>query len=148
MAAVSKTRASLRIFGDDLDPDEISALLGAPPTLSGKKGEVRVDARGVERTARTGRWLLQVTRRQPGDLDGQLVELLSPLTPDTGVWRSLVARFKADIFCGLFMDEGNEGLELRPETLEMIGSRGLSLGFDIYGGPLEEEADEPKGETK
>jgi hypothetical protein len=145
MAAVSKTRASLRIFGDDLDPDEISALLGVPPTLSEKKGEVRIDKRGVEQISRTGRWLLQVTRRQPGDLDSQLVELLSPLTPDTGVWRSLVARFKLDIFCGLFMKESNEGLELRPETLEMISSRGLSLGFDIYGAPSE-ETDESKGE--
>ena len=84
----------------------------------------------------------------PATSMASLWNCFSPLTPDTGVWRSLVARFKADIFCGLFMDEGNEGLELRPETLEMIGSRGLSLGFDIYGGPLEEEADEPKGETK
>lgn len=40
MAAVSKTRASLRIFGDDLDPDEISALLSASPTLSGKNGKL------------------------------------------------------------------------------------------------------------
>jgi hypothetical protein len=146
MAAVSRTRASLRIFGDDLDPDEVSALLGTPPTLSGKKGEVWFDKRGVEQTARTGRWLLRVTRRQPGDLDGQLAELLSPLTPDIGVWHSLVARFKADIFCGLFLEESNEGLEIRPETLKMIGSRGLSLGFDIYGAPPE-EADESKGET-
>lgn len=146
MADVSRTRASLRIFGDDLDPDEISALLGAPPTLSGKKGEVRVDQRGVEQIATTGRWLLRVASRQPGDLDGQLVELLSPLTPDTAVWRSLVARFKADIFCGLFLKEMNQGFELRPETLEMIGSRGLPLGFDIYSAPPE-ETNEPKGET-
>jgi hypothetical protein len=40
----------------------------------------------------------------------------------------------------------NEGLELRPETLEMIGSRGLTVGFDIYCFPLE-GADEPKGEA-
>jgi uncharacterized protein DUF4279 len=147
MAAVSKTRASLRIFGDDLDPDEISALLGAPPTLSGKKGEVRADKRGIEQTARTGRWLLRVNHRQPGDLDSQLVELLSPLTPDIEVWRSLVTRFKADIFCGLFMKESNEGLGLRPETLEMIGSRGLPLGFDIYGAPSE-ETEKSKGKSK
>jgi Domain of unknown function (DUF4279) len=146
MATVGKTRASLRIFGDDLDPDEISELLSASPTLSGKKGEVRVDKRGLEQTATTGRWLLRVARRQPGDLDSQLVELLSPLTPDIGIWRNLVARFKADIFCGLFLKESNEGLEIRPETLKMIGSRGLSLGFDIYGAPPE-EADESKGET-
>jgi hypothetical protein len=147
MPGISRTRASLRIFGDDLDPDEISALLGALPNSSATKGEISVDKRGIERTARTGRWLLQVAHRQPGDLDGQIVELLSLLTPDTAVWRSLVARFEANIFCGLFMKESNEGFELRPETLEMIGSRGLRLGLDIYCSSPR-EADEPRRETK
>ena len=42
------------------------------------------------------------------------------------------------------MQESNEGLDLRPETLVMIGSRGLRLGFDIYG-PPSLEAEEPQG---
>lgn len=146
MSGVGRTRASLRIFGDDLDSDSVSDLLGASPSSSARKGEVWVSKRGIEHTARTGRWLLQVVCRQPGDLDSQLVELLSQLTSDAAVWRSLAARFKADIFCGLFMEESNEGLELRPETLKMIGSRGLSVGFDIYG-PPPEAANEPKGEA-
>jgi len=41
------------------------------------------------------------------------------------------------------MEESNEGLELRPETLEMMGARGLSLGLDIYGA-RPEEADEAR----
>lgn len=145
MPDVFETTVSLRFFGDDLDPDEISALLGALPSSSVRKGDISVSKRGIERTARTGRWLLDVVHRQPGDLDGQVVELLSPLTSDTAVWRSLVARFEADIFCGLFMKEHNEGFELRPETLAMIGARGLRLGIDIYG-PSPREADEPKGD--
>jgi len=132
LAQIGKTRASLRIFGDDLDPDEISTLLSAQPSLGTRKGETSVSKSGVGQIASTGRWLLEVARSEPGDLDRQLVELLSPLTSDTAVWRSVAARFKADIFCGLLMEESNEGFELRPETLAMIGSRGLSLGFDIY----------------
>jgi len=144
MAAVYETLTSLRIFGDDLDPDEISALLGASPTSSAKKGEDRVNRDGIKRgVERTGRWLLEAVPRQPEDLDSQIVELLSPLTGDIAVWRSLVTRFKADIFCGFFMEESNEGLELRPETLEMMGARGLSLGLDIYGA-RPEEADEAR----
>jgi len=133
MAAVSETRACLRIFGDDLDPDAISALLGASPTSSAKKGEDRLGPNGIKRgTERTGRWLLEVAPRIPGDLDGQIVELLSPLNPDIAMWRDLVARFLADIYCGFFMCERNEHLELRPETLVMIGSRALSLGVELY----------------
>jgi len=146
MAAVSETKASLRIFGDDLDPDGISALLGAAPTSSARKGEATLGGRGIERTARTGRWSLQAAPRRPGDLDSQIVELLSRLTLDIGVWRRLVAQYRADISCGLFMKEVNEGLEFRPETLEMIGARGLKLALDIYCFPPD-ETDEPKGET-
>jgi uncharacterized protein DUF4279 len=88
--------------------------------------------------------LLQADPRRPGDLDSQIADLLSPLTADTAIWQRLVAKFEADIFCGLFMEESNEGLELRPETLAMIGSRGLSLGFDMYR-QAGEEAGELEG---
>ena len=145
MAAIGRTRASLRIYGDDLDPDAISVLLGVLPSSSTRKRQARVGRSGSKQTERIGRWQLAVARRRPGDLDNQLVELLSPLNPDTGVWRSLVARFSVDIFCGLFMEEWNEGFTLRPETLEMIASRGLSIGFDIYGPPSGEDSKQ-KGE--
>jgi hypothetical protein len=89
--------------------------------------------------AGTGSWRLHVERRNPGDLDGQIVELLSPLCQDLAVWRDLSARFEADIFCGLFLEKSNEGIDLRPETLMMVGSRGLVLDFDIYGNPESDE---------
>lgn len=49
------------------------------------------------------------------------------------MWRGLVTRYEADIFCGLFLRAGNEGANLSPRTLAEIGGRGLSLDFDIYG---------------
>ena len=143
---MSRTRASLSFFGDNLDPDEISVLLGASPTSSARMGEAWVTPSDVESksTARTGRWQREVAPRRPGDLDSQISELLSPLTPDIEVWRGLAAKFSARIFCGLFTEEGNEGFDLRPETLVMIASRGLRLGFDIYG-PPSLEVEEPQG---
>jgi hypothetical protein len=39
MAVLSGSTASLRFFGDDLDPDELTKLLGCPPTKSASKGE-------------------------------------------------------------------------------------------------------------
>ena len=144
MAALSESVVSLRFFGDDLDHDAISALLGAKPTSSTKKGEERVSPDGVKRSVvRTNGWLLDAPRRMPGDLDGQIVELLSPLTSDLATWRELTDRFSADLYCGLFMRESNDGLELQPETLAMIGSRGLSLGLELYA-PLSLE----DGDTK
>ena len=59
--------------------------------------------------------------------------LLTHLTDDLAIWRSLTVRFRADIFCGLFLNEMNEGLDLQPSTLLAMGVRNLALGLDIYG---------------
>ena len=136
MARLNETTASLRFFGDDLDPDELTRLLGSTPSQGRRKGEPYW-SRGARAngTARPGSWFLWAERRSPGDLDSQIAELISPLCQDLAVWRDLSAHFEADIFCGLFLDRTNEGIDLRPETLVMVGSRGLVLNFDIYENP-------------
>jgi hypothetical protein len=141
MARLSESAASLRFFGDDLDPDELTRLLGSAPSVGVRKGEIFRYHRAARRDVKagTGSWRLHVERRNPGDLDGQIVELLSPLCQDLAVWRDLSARFDADIFCGLFLEKSNEGIDLRPETLMMVASRGLVLDFDIYENPESDE---------
>lgn len=133
MAVLSGSAASLRFFGDDLDPDELTKLLGSPPTKSERKGEEIVGkVSGQKRTARSGGWRLRAERREPGDIDTQISEILDQLTNDTGVWQDLTTRFRADIFCGLFLKDGNEGISLSNETLERLAVRGLTIDFDIY----------------
>jgi len=133
MAVLSGSAASLRFFGDDLDLDELTKLLGAPPTKSERKGEEIVGkVSGQRRTARSGGWRLRAERREPGDFDAQISEILDQLTEDTDIWQDLTTRFRADIFCGLFMTEGNEGVSLSRETLEKLAARGLTIDFDIY----------------
>ncbi|MFK7944453.1 MAG: DUF4279 domain-containing protein [Paracoccaceae bacterium] len=133
MAVLSGSAASLRFFGDDLDPDELTKLIGCPPTKSEQKGEEIVGrVTGQKRIARSGGWRLSAERREPGDIDAQISEILDQLTNDTDVWQNLTARFRADIFCGLFMAEGNEGISLSHVTLEKLAARGLAIDFDIY----------------
>ncbi len=133
MGELHKTAASLRFFGDELDPEEITRLLGGPPTVGVRKGGIWLTSRGAEKTAYKGQWRVTAERRSPGDLDAQVAQLLTPLTTDFAVWNELTRRFKADVFCGLFLNEINEGISLSPKTLEALGLRGLSLGLDIYG---------------
>ena len=128
MAAIAKSVASLRIFGDDLNPEEISRLLDAQPTASSQKGEV--GARGA--TAKRSSWRLRVADRTPGDLNRQVTELLEGLTSDPEVWATLTARYRVDLFCGLFMEEGNEGFTLSAPALKALGDRGIELALDIY----------------
>ncbi|THD67302.1 DUF4279 domain-containing protein [Phenylobacterium sp.] len=133
MSELHETDATLRFIGEDLDPDEVTALLGQTPTHADRKGDVRILRDGSEYRERKGSWRRTVQRRTPGDLDGQVAELLSGLTEDMAVWKTLSTRFRADVFCGLFMREGNEGIALSPKTLEALGLRGLTLDFDLYG---------------
>jgi hypothetical protein len=132
MAVLHRAVAALRVIGDDLDPDEVSQLLGAQPSRSERQGEV-LRRSGHVRTARTGMWTLDAPVTEPHDFNRQVATLLRALTPDLGTWQRLAARYRVDLFCGWFMREDNEGVCVAPETLLALGSRHIKLGLDIYG---------------
>ena len=119
MAVVARSKVTLRISGDDLNPDDISRRLGTNPTTARTKG-------------RRGSWHLEAPERQPEDINGQVTGLLAQLTPDLSVWASVTAVWKVDIFCGLFMDTMNDGSSLSPEVMSALASREIEIGFDIY----------------
>jgi len=93
---------------------------------------------GQDRVARTGSWRLNAPDRAPGDLDGQIIELFASLSMDFAAWEDLAGRFAGNLFCGLFMNESNEGLTLSAKTMKELASRGLVLHLDIYG-PIGED---------
>lgn len=133
MAVLSGSNTSVRFFGDDLDPDAFTMLVGCPPTKSERKGaEIICKISGRRRIARTGGWRLVAEHRTPADLDAQVSEILDQMTDDTDIWQDLTTRFRADVFCGLFMQEGNEGISLSTKTLQKLAIRGLTIDFDIY----------------
>lgn len=137
MARIAHSTASLRFFGDDLDPDDLTEKLAAPPTKSARKGDLRSGQSDRQYIERTGSWRLKASDAKPGDLDVQIQGIFASLTTDLSVWVELSARFQVDIFCGLFMNERNEGLEISPETLGAMGARGVTLSLDIYD-PIED----------
>jgi len=132
MPVLHHSLVTLRFFGDELNPDEITALLGASPTAAHHKGQQLTGSQpGAVRIARTGSWRLNAARREPEDLEAQIFEILDQLTSDLAVWQAL-ARFRPDLFCGLFMGSSNDGVSLSPRTLLALGERGIELGLDIY----------------
>lgn len=137
MALVSRTSVSLRLSGDDLDPEQVSEALRCQPSRSAVKGGSWPTPNGGSRIAATGRWNRQVERRVPGDLDGQIAELLAGMTPDLAVWRHITDAYRADVFCGLFVEEGNQGISLGPDVLLSLGQRNLLLDLDIYASDTE-----------
>ena len=133
MAHLHRSVATLRVMGDTLIPDEITALLGAQPSEAQTKGDQLVGPKtGRVRIAKFGMWRLHASERQPEDLDSQVQELLGQLTTDLSVWADLARRFDLELFCGLFMEVENEGVLLSPRTLVALGERGIELDLDIY----------------
>ncbi|WP_286070228.1 DUF4279 domain-containing protein [Stenotrophomonas sp. 57] len=140
MAAFDHSLVTLRFFGDDLNPAAITALLGASPTAAHHKGQqLTGNQPGAVRTARTGNWRLSALRREPEDLEAQIFEILDQLTGDLAAWKSL-APFRPNLFCGLFMGSGNDGVSLSPRAMLALGQRGIELGLDIYDAVEEESA--------
>jgi hypothetical protein len=139
MAHLHRTLATLRIAGEDLDPAEITALLGCSPTKGQRKGDVFTSSTsGRSRTARFGMWCLDAADRQPENFDGQIEEILTKLTPSIDVWVAIAKRYKMDLFCGLMMRESNEGAEISPASLVALGQRGIQLSLDIYSPTVED----------
>ena len=131
------TKASLRIWGDNLVPDEISELLGTTPSASERKGETFEGKNSrVKHAAKTGGWRLDAGSTHDGNLDAQINALFAQLPSDVTLWRDLAARYRIDVFCGVFMGSGNDGLELNSATMQRLGERGASLGLDIYDSDL------------
>lgn len=128
---VDSASVSLRIVGHDVDPAEISTLLSCESTEAARTGDVLTRPDGRTRTVPKGFWRLS-TDRQATDLADQIESLLAKLTSDVAVWQSLTDRFDVDLFCGLFLETTNRGIELPARLLSALGERHLRIGFDIY----------------
>jgi hypothetical protein len=133
MSTAESSVVTFRVFGDDLVPAEISALLGCGPTSAAAKGDVRVIGNDrVKYVEPTGRWKLCSADRSPEDVASQISELLGRMTSDLAAWKLLGSRYSMDFFCGVFMGSSNDGLVLPPEILLQLTTRGIGLELDIY----------------
>lgn len=145
MAAVQNATVSLTIAGDDLDPDEVTALLGCTPTEAFRKGDPW-SARRPERHRPHGAWILKTALDRDVELETQIAHLLAQVSNDAAIWQQINARFFSRIFCGIFMDRWNEGFGLTPTMLARLSACGLHLDFDLYRPVKDDDELEGAGE--
>jgi hypothetical protein len=129
----TRLRAALRVLGDSLDPEDVTALLGIAPSRAHRRGDLlRHGTREVP--ARTGSWVYSrgFEHTEEWNLDSAITALLADLPDDPAIWDRLTNEYRADVFCGLFMGAQNQQAELRPATLARLTERQLSLALDIY----------------
>lgn len=128
---VDESSAALCIYGDDLDPDDVSARLGIQPTRAFRKGE----RRNHSPPTRHGAWILEVRGETPTGPDDHLRELLAQVTVAPDVWQTLLRDFELRLSCAVHTTGWNRGFALRPATLAKIADLGIELDFDLYAYP-------------
>lgn len=140
---IDRVTVSLRLFGEDLDPDEISRLLGCEPSVGYVKGEETIlsNMSNRKRIARTGSWQLKSDTDRNVELEEQIDRLLSRVTAEPLIWASLIERYDVDLFCGLFLEDENREFALSAAVLQEVAERKLSIRFDVYA-VFEEREDE------
>jgi hypothetical protein len=128
---IPRLRVSLRIRGDALDPAFLTQQLGVAPSFSAHKGEVTV-RRGRERLHTTGLWSYRAEVPEGTELGDALMRLLAALPHDATLWEEITSAFRADLFCGLFLEDDNQSTVVPPEVLGELGRRGLPLTLDLF----------------
>ena len=125
---VDQSRLTLGIHGDDLDPVEVSRLLGCSPTSAHRRGDLRRSGPPWPR----GAWLLAVEGRSPTGPEELVHLLLEPLPADEAFWSEVRRRFRVQLMFGIFSKRWNRGFELSPQALRRINVLGAGVGVDIY----------------
>jgi hypothetical protein len=131
---VDRFKITLRIFGDDLDPDHITSLLQCTPTAAETKGKPIHIPGGATRIPKKCRWSLTIESKDcpEGDVEDGIKTLLGRMPDDPEVWATLTSTYSVDLFCGLFLAAHNRGFELSEGLSRMLSDRRLQIGFDIY----------------
>lgn len=138
--------ASVRIGGLDLDPDEISALLGLAADKAHRRGDPRISSTGRRCSDfSAGLWRITAAAHSSAPLASHLEDLLRRLKGRAEAIQELKSRgFELDIFVGITGPSGKFGIELDHSTMRSIGNLGLDLIFDVYCDDDEEEEEEEK----
>jgi Domain of unknown function (DUF4279) len=141
--SVDEVRVTLALYGDDLDPVEISNLLGCGPTSSHRRGETRIGNKTDHVTVyKQGAWFLSVEGRAPRTADALTTELLEKVSSDDSVWSALGHRFDVQMRYGIFLEAWNRGFGLSRDVVRRVAGLGASLEFDVYA-DLESETAQP-----
>src|SRR5450432_2459213 len=123
---VDRWKVALRVYGEELDPDRISALLGCEASSIARKGTP---------FPKKGRWILEINSEdcdEGDEVDDGVRMLLARLPSDPDVLASLASIYSVDVFCGVFVKSPNRGFGISTEVSRLLSDRALQIGFDLY----------------
>ena len=130
MPPIRGAGVTLLLLGENLDPDEVSRLLGVNATSSNRKGE---QIKGSTVVSRNGRWLRALPDRSPGNLSEQVTEVFAGLSNDAAVWSHLAMQYHIELMCYLYPNNEPEQFALTVDTLSLLATRRAAIRFIHFG---------------
>jgi hypothetical protein len=136
------SKAAFCIYGETLEPGEISRELGLQATNSGLKGE-RPSKYPRARPLRTSIWILNSPLDEHLPLQDHLKWLLGTLEPKIDVVRAIARQYDAKSFCGYSSEHGQGGCTFDAALLDRIANLRVPLVLDLYPpGPITLDSDQ------
>ncbi|MDZ7965742.1 MAG: DUF4279 domain-containing protein [Nostoc sp. DedSLP03] len=136
--SVDKTSVCLAIYGEDLNPDEISKILSCQPTKAHLRG-ARKSLNYKYGSYKQGAWLLKLQGSAPITADKLIIDLLSCVPTNPILWQELSEIYDVQVRIGIHMKGWNKGFNLTAHTVQRISKLGASMVFDIYAYDEEED---------
>jgi hypothetical protein len=136
---VEETQVCLAVYGEDLDPAVVTALLGCSPTFSHLRGD-RCGPRSPPQKG--GGWFLEVRGKAPEGPEELSVRLLDRLPKDESVWIKLGEAHEVQLRFSLHKTGWNRGFDFSPRTAARIALLHARLVFEIYADDQLTEAGE------
>ena len=119
------------MFGDDLDPESVSALLGGVPTWAHRTGEA---LEGDALPAPTGAWVLEAPSPEAAEVEIHVAALFSGLSGDLDEWATLTSQFAVTVHCELEASAEAGGFDLSPRLAQSLAERGVVISFSVSVG--------------
>jgi Domain of unknown function (DUF4279) len=123
---------SLRVTADDLDPDQITQLLGRQPTSSHRRGDT-FGKRG--HTYKFGQWMFSTDRldfRAGKCLEEAFDDFVRGLPDAPAAWERIAAECEAQVYICVWMRTWNRDYDISAFALGELTRRRLRLHIDTY----------------
>lgn len=134
---VSRAKVSIGLFvrGENLDPDNVTARLGAAPTIRQTKGQARVAPDGRQIEAKGGLWARVIDADDVADVDKLLATVASGAVGLGSI--ADVAEAYFDLFVACESEKGRTDLAFRIDTSTMtaVAAAGLPLRMTFASMP-------------
>jgi len=139
MNNLARYSVSFRICDDNLDPLEITQILGVKPNVSHRKGDRNVSwskkGKPIELSPHSsGIWIIHSEAGEYVGLEHHLRSLLVVLCPLKDELLELYIKgYKMDMFCGVFVSEVHQpGFDIASDVLLKLGELKIELSVCIY----------------